>query len=124
MTMTGNMARRGKGARGVLTALALVLAAGCGGDNAVAPKPDVPAIKIQNNSAQTITDIFYSDCASDSFGDDRLAGTIAPGASQTFTADVVVGCFDVLVRTSTGSTAAFSQQQVTGGTFTVNVGNF
>jgi len=81
----------GSGARAVLAAFALIFALGCGDSPVAPPKEDAPAIRVQNSSAKTVTAVYYSDCASDSWGDDRLNGTIAPGGSQTFTDDVTNG---------------------------------
>lgn len=117
--------RLGMGFRLGLTVLSLALVTGCGGDDDIVdpPKPDDPAIKVQNNSALTIVDVFYSSCSATVFGDDRLSGSIAPGQSQTFTEDVEAGCFDVLVVNSDGGQAQFGAQQISGIT-TVTVTNF
>jgi hypothetical protein len=114
--------------RGLLIPVVLVFAAACGGDDSTAPtdKPDpVPAgIKIQNNSAFTIVDVYYSSCSATSFGSDRLGGAIAPGSSQTFTDGVSAGCYDVLVVTDTGAQATFRGQQIAAeGATTVTVTN-
>jgi hypothetical protein len=108
-----------KGVRWVFTAVLTLLAA-CGGDDG----PTDPGIRILNNSAFTLVDVYYSDCAATSFGDDRLDGTIAPGASRTFTDDVNEGCYDILVVTDTGGEAIFNGQQIAGeGATTITVTN-
>jgi hypothetical protein len=119
--------RRLRGVLGVLTTVALVLVAGCGGDDKSPAEPEEPepaSIVVQNNSAFTIVDVYYSACSATSYGSDRLAGAIAPGASHSFTDDVSGGCYDILVVSDTGGGAEFKGRQVAAeGPTTVSVTN-
>jgi hypothetical protein len=117
--------------RNVVAIAGLLLAAACGkgptephGDPPLDdPQPVETAIKIQNNSQYTVVDIYFSSCSAGSWGEDRYAGAMGPGESQTFE-NVSPGCYDIKAVTSGSLVAEFRNQTVsTGQTTTVAVTN-
>ena len=89
------------------------------------PTPTTGVIRIQNNTQYTIEQVYYSICASGTWGADRMPNgvVISPSLSRNFTTDP--GCWDARVVTTNQLAASWSSLNVTaGGTVTVTVTNF
>jgi len=89
------------------------------------PTPTDGGIRFQNNTQYTIQFVYYSICASGTWGADRMPNgvVISPSLSRTFIVDP--GCWDARVVTTTGLSAQWSSLNVTAGnTVTVTVTNF
>jgi hypothetical protein len=114
-------------ARNVVVIAGLLLAAACGKgttepthddpipDN---PQPTETAIQVQNHSAYTLVDVYFSSCSATTYGEDRYTGALGPGESATFK-DVSAGCYDIKAVTADDRVAEFRDQTVSTGQTTI-----
>lgn len=77
-----------------------VLMVACGSDSPTAPTP-AHGVRVTNSSLRTVNAVYVSPCSSDSWGDNRLSGTLAPLGVQSFSVPEP-GCYDVRVVATDG----------------------
>ena len=111
----------------VLAGSILLAACGGGGEGPTGPTgptgPQLASVVLQNNSARTVDEFYFSACSATSYGSNRLQQPIAPGASRTFEG-IEPGCYDFLAGTVEGTVHELSGQNVTAGQpFTIAVTN-
>ena len=99
---------------------ALVAALACGGGDSTGPK--TTTLTVTNSSAKTLVEVYYSACAADVWGPNRLSEPLAPTQSKSF--PVSAGCYDMQAIATDYSVAERSAVEITTGmTYTWTIAN-
>lgn len=79
-------------------------------------------IRLRNRTYSTIDVVYIADCASTSWGYNRLSGkVIPPNSDQSFS--VAAGCWDVHAEFTGSGQVEFNAIEVSSGTFTLTATN-
>ncbi len=101
-TASFRRAARAISPRHIIPTLALSALAACGGsDDPTSPSTPTAALRLTNGSARTVSAVYVSPCTSDTWGNNRLTGTISPNGVRTFSLPAG-GCYDVRVVATDG----------------------
>jgi hypothetical protein len=96
----------------VCAALATFAIAGCDDD----PEgPQTTRLRVQNNAAESIFEVYFSACSDATWGNDRLGATETIDPSESREWDVTPGCWDVLLVTESAAEAEFTNQNIDAG---------
>ncbi len=91
-----------RGVRVGLLTIALSALGACGGsDSPTAPSTPTHAVRLTNNSLRVVNAVYVSSCSSDSWGENKLTGTLSPLGVRTF-AVTTPGCYDMRVVATDG----------------------
>ena len=109
----------------LLKLVAVLFAVGlsaCGDDDPAAPQ--VTRLRVQNNSAQSIIEVYFSGCSDPTWGADRLGATETIDPTENRQWDITAGCWDVLLVTEDEAENEFLGQDIAAGeTHTVTLTN-
>ena len=109
----------------LLKLVALVFAVGlsaCGDDDPAAPQ--VTRLRVQNNSALSIFEVYFSGCSDPTWGSDRLGATETIDPTENRQWDIAAGCWDVLLVKEDDTEVEFLSQNIEAGeTHTVTLTN-
>jgi hypothetical protein len=101
----------------VLALTALVAAGACSSHGTEASSA---YLRIDNTSAVTLTEVYYTACSDSAWGANRVSGNpMAPSTSRTFA--VVPGCWDIKVVTDARDQLEFRARTVAASETTIAV---
>jgi hypothetical protein len=109
----------------LLKLLAVIFTVGlgaCGDDDPAAPQ--VTRLRVQNNSAVSIFEVYFTECPNPTWGADRLGATETIDPTENRQWDITAGCWDVRLVTEDDLNVDFVNQNIAAGqTHTITLTN-
>jgi hypothetical protein len=85
-----------------ISILGLTILGACGGsDSPTAPPAPTHGVRLTNSSSRVVNAVYVSSCTADTWGDNKLTGTLAPLGVKIF-AVTTPGCYDIRVVATDG----------------------